>query len=115
MAIMRCPECGKRISDRAAACPYCDAATGEMSAEDMARMVRRRWRARLYRARNLTYIAMGLVMLGALWWWFTPPQGLALPLPVVAGILMGVGLVVYLAGWAWIVWLRLPSSRPPPG
>lgn len=114
MSIMRCPECGKRVSSRAAACPYCDTAFGEISPEDQERMTRRRWRARLYRARNLTYVAMGLVMLGVLWWWFVPPQGLALPLPVPAGIFMGAGLVVYVAGWSWIMWLRLPSNRPPP-
>lgn len=112
MAIIHCPQCDRRISSQAPACPHCDTPTGEMSDEERSRLMLRRWRTRMYRARNLTYIAMGLVVAGALWWFFVPPEGLALPVPVSAGILMAGGMAVYLAGWLWIVYLKLPSNRP---
>ena len=112
MAIIRCPGCTKRVSSLANICPHCGLQLGELSQDERDKFVRRRWRTRLYRARNLTFIAMGLVMLGAILWWFSPPEGLVLPPPGTAIGLMGIGVIAYFAGWFWIFWLRLPSNRP---
>ncbi len=111
MAIIHCPACSARMSSRATACPSCHAAVGELTEEQRDRLAIRRWRARAYRARNFTYLAMTLVVAGMLWWWFAPPQGLGLPAPVPAALLLGVGLVAYLAAWAWLVWLKF-FARP---
>jgi len=106
MAITRCPSCNRRISSLATACPNCHEAIGELDQTERSELARRRWRARLYRARNLTYLAMGLVVVGALVWWVTPPSGLTLPVSLPAAVLLGLGLVGYLASWGWVLWLR---------
>lgn len=112
MAIIHCPACSRRMSSLAKVCPYCDTPVGQLSEEDRQRLVTRRWRSRLYRARNVTYLAMTLVVLGMLWWWIAPPSGLVLPVPIPAALLLGLGLVLYLAGWCWLIWLRLSRNRP---
>jgi len=106
MAIIRCPACSRRISSIAKACPHCHEPVGTLDREERYELARRRWRSQLYRARNLTYLAMGMVVVGALVWWMTPPQGLAPPISTPAALLLGVGIVVYLCSWAWVLWLR---------
>lgn len=111
MAIIHCPSCNRRMSSIAKVCPSCHTPLGKISEEERERLVLRRWRTRLYQARNVTYLAMTLVVAGMLWWWLAPPSGLALPVPVPAALLLGLGMVLYLAGWCWIVWLRLTRNR----
>lgn len=106
MAIIHCPACNRRISSVAEACPHCHEPLGELDAEQRSELARRRWRTQLYRARNLTYLGMGLVVVGALVWWMTPPQGLAVPIGTPAAVLLGLGLVGYVASWSWFIWLR---------
>ena len=106
MAIIRCPSCNRRISSLARACPHCHEAVGELDQAERREMARRRWRTQLYRARNLTYLAMALVVAGALVWWVTPPSGLTPPVSLPAAALLGLGLVSYLASWGWVLWLR---------
>lgn len=55
----------------------------------------------------MTYVAMALVLAGIFGWWADAPQGLALPVPTAAMMLIALGLSLYLAGRTWIVWLRL--------
>ena len=38
MAIIKCPECGKEISDKASACPNCGCPIAEMSASGTVRI-----------------------------------------------------------------------------
>ena len=38
MALIKCPECGKEISDRASACPNCGCPVAEMSASGVVRI-----------------------------------------------------------------------------
>ncbi|MBY6205905.1 hypothetical protein [Halomonas denitrificans] len=114
MAIIRCPSCSSRMSSKAQACPNCHTPIGQLSQEERDRLAIRRWRAQAYRARNFTYLAMTLVVVGMVWWWLAPPQGLGLPVPSVAGGLLGLGLVGYLAAWGWLVWLKF-FGRPDTG
>ena len=99
------------MSSKARACPHCHEPVGELTEEERDRLALRRWKARMYRARNLTYTAMTAVIGGLLWWWFVPPTGLALPAPWPAGVLLGLGLVGYLASWGWLAWLKW-KGRP---
>lgn len=107
MAIIRCPACDRRMSSAAKACPSCHEPVGELSESDRERLLVRRWRDRIYRARNMTYAAMALVVAGMIAWWLAEPQGLSLPIDLVPGVLLGFGLVGYVASWGWLVWLRM--------
>lgn len=106
MAITRCPSCNRRISSIAKACPHCHEAVGELGQSERNELARRRWRTQLYRARNLTYLAMGLVVAGALVWWVTPPAGLVPPVSMPAALLLGLGIVGYVVSWSRMLWLR---------
>lgn len=107
MAIIRCPACDRRMSSAAKACPHCHEPVGELSESDRERLLVRRWRDRIYRARNLTYLSMALVVAGMIAWWLTGPQGLVLPLAPLPAALLGAGLVGYIASWSWMIWLRM--------
>lgn len=37
MAIMKCPNCKKSISDKSKVCPHCDTVLGDLAPEDLAR------------------------------------------------------------------------------
>ncbi len=106
MAIIRCPSCDQRISSLATDCPRCHEPVAELSDGQRERLALRRWRDQLYRARNLTYLGMTLVVIGMITWWVGEPQGLGLPMAPLAGYLIGSGGTAYLLGWGWLTWLR---------
>ncbi len=112
MAIIRCPECNERISSLAPTCPHCEAPQGERTDEDRLRIRQRHWRKLIYRATNVVYAAMTMLVVGAIWWWMIEPQGWALPPPASALGLVVFGAAVYLVGRAWLLWLKLPRNRP---
>ncbi|QKK01508.1 MAG: zinc ribbon domain-containing protein [Pseudomonadota bacterium] len=112
MAIIHCPGCSRRISNQVKACPHCGLAMGELSQEDVDRIARRYWRRQVYRASNITYFGMTLLVVGAIWWWLAEPAGWALPPPPVAVGLVSLGVAVYLAARVWLFWLRLRRNRP---
>jgi len=97
------------------ACPHCHEPLGELDQEQRDELARRRWRTQLYHARNVTYLAMGLVVIGALVWWMTPPRGLMPPTGTPAAVLLGLGLVGYVAGWCRFIWLRYLRDPGRPG
>lgn len=106
MAIIRCPACGRRMSSLAKSCPNCHEAIGQLSDSEREKLAMRRWRTWMYRARNFTYLAMTLVVVGLIVWWLHPPRGLGLPVGIPAATLLGVGLIGYVASWSWMLWLR---------
>lgn len=112
MAIIHCPGCSRRISNKFNVCPHCELPLGEMTAEELDRVAHRRWRKRLYQAANLTYVAMTLLIVGAVWWWLAAPEGWVLPPPVGAIALVMIGVAAYLAGRVWLFWLRMRRNRP---
>jgi hypothetical protein len=115
MAIVRCPSCDQRISSLVNTCPRCHEVLAELSDDQRDRIALRRWRDRIYRARNFSYLAMTLVVVGMIAWWIGEPQGLALPVPGPAAMLLGLGMATYLLSWAWLLWLRWfqdPRKRP---
>lgn len=77
-----------------------------MSEQQRQTLLIRRWRDRIYRARNATYVAMALAVCGLIGWWASEPQGLALPVPEIPSILLALGIVGYLVSWVWLLWVR---------
>lgn len=112
MAITQCPGCKRRISDQMKVCPHCDLQLGELSDEDVKQLERRRWRKRLYQAANVTYVAMSLLIIGAIWWWLSGEGGWDFPPPAGAVLLVALGVLGYFLGRGWLFWLRMPRNRP---
>jgi len=112
MAIINCPGCGRRISDQRTVCTHCELPLGEVTEEDLSRIRRRRWRYRVWQAKNLTYLGMAALVAGVIWWWVSGPEGWTLPLPMLPIVLIGLGLLTYLGGRAWLFWLRMRRNRP---
>ncbi|MEM1081166.1 MAG: hypothetical protein AAGH65_06250 [Pseudomonadota bacterium] len=78
-----------------------------MTEQERERLQSRRKRTLIYRARNVTYLAMTLIVVGVVVWWLSPPNGLALPMPNLSGGLFAVGTVVYVSGWSWLLMLKI--------
>jgi hypothetical protein len=114
MAIIHCPACDRRVSSRAGACPHCNEALAELSDSERERLLIRRWRDRIYRARNFTYLAMALVVAGTITWWLSEPQGLMLPIGIAPGVLLTVGVTGYVVAWGWLLWLKLQRDPRKP-
>jgi len=112
MAIVHCPNCSKRISSMVKVCPHCDVALGDLTPEEQDRRQRRRWKRLVYRATNLSYLALTLLVIGAMWWWFAEPQGWTLPPPLAAVSMVIIGAAMYLVARCWMFWLRLGRNRP---
>lgn len=107
MAIIECTNCGRRISSFSTVCPHCDFAHGDISAEEREEIAIRRTKRQLYRAANLSYLALVFLVVGALWWWGAGPEGLVFPPPQGAIGLVGLGAVLYLVARSWIFWIRM--------
>ncbi|WP_376691878.1 hypothetical protein [Wenzhouxiangella sp. EGI_FJ10409] len=112
MALINCPGCGRRISDKSVFCAHCELPLGEMSNEDVSRLKRRRWRRHVWQAKNITYVAMTALVGGMLWWFLVEPQGWVLPPPILPIGLIILGAVGYLVGRVRLFWLQLKRNRP---
>ncbi|TVS13486.1 MAG: hypothetical protein EA419_01770 [Wenzhouxiangella sp.] len=102
------------MSSLAKSCPHCDTPVGKLGGDERRKLARNRWRRQADRAANATYIALAMLLIGAIWWWGAPPQGWFFPPPVAAIILLPLGLVLYLVARVRLFWLRMPRNRPPP-
>ncbi len=70
MAIMACPECGKKMSSRAIICLNCGFASGEMTKEQLDVMRKRRLREEIYRLSMISYAVMTVFVAGFGWFWW---------------------------------------------
>lgn len=84
----------------------------ELSEDELAHLERRRWRKRVYRAANFTYLGMTLIIVGAGWWWMATPDIWSYPPPTGGVLLLALGIVTYIVSRGWLVWLRMPRNRP---
>jgi len=95
MAIIACPDCGKKISSRAAICSYCGFQLGEVTEQDLEVFRARKLRDARYRLNMLSYAVITVLLAGFGWYWwdsrgFLEPPG---PGPLV---LMGLAAIAYL-------------------
>lgn len=95
MSIIACPECGKKISSRAAICSYCGFQLGDATEEDLAVFRARRLRDRIYRLNMASYAVITVFVAGFGWYWWDS-KGFAQPAHAGPFILMGISAVAYL-------------------
>lgn len=70
MTIIACPQCGKKISSRAAICSHCGFQLSEASEQDLAVFEARRLRERIYRLNMISYGVITLFVAGFGWYWW---------------------------------------------
>lgn len=105
MAIIACPECGKKISSRAALCTWCGFQQGEVTEQDLEIFRSRRLREERYRLNMSSYAAIAVFLAGFGWYWWVSGSFAA---PPSAGPLMVMGLAA--VGYL-VVRIRLFRNR----
>jgi len=96
MSIIACPDCGKKISSKAALCSWCGFQLGEVTEQDLEVFEARRLRDRIYRLNMASYLAITLFLGGFAWYWWDS-AGFVEPASPGPFALMGVAAVAYLA------------------
>ena len=96
MALIACPECGKKISSRAALCSYCGFQTGEVTEEDLEVFRARKLRDQIYRLNMYSY-AVITVFVGAFGWYWWDSGGFARPPTAGPLVAMGLAALAYVA------------------
>lgn len=116
MAIINCPHCNQRISSLKEICPHCEApVAAPLSREDAERIAARQRRERSYRAGNLSYLGLVMLVVGSLWWWFDGEAGWMIPPPVGASTFLLLGLALYILARGYMIWLQVSQKRPRSG
>lgn len=95
MSIIACPECGKKISSRAAICSHCGFQLGDATEEDLEIFRARRLRDRIYRLNMASYAAITVFVAAFGWYWWAS-QGFQLPPTAGPFIAMGLAAAAYL-------------------
>jgi hypothetical protein len=95
MSIIACPECGKKISSRAALCSHCGFQLGEVSEQDLEVFRARKLRDRIYRL-NMTSYAVITVFVGGFAWYWADSGGFVEPPSAGPFVLMGLAAAAYL-------------------
>ena len=95
MAIIACPDCGKKISSRTAICSYCGFQFGEVTEQDLEVYRVRKLRDARYRLNMLSY-AVITVMLAAFGWYWWDSKGFLQPPSNGPLLLMGATALAYI-------------------
>lgn len=101
MSIIACPECGKKISSRAALCSYCGFQLGEVTEKDLEVFRARKLRDRIYRL-NMTSYAVITVFVGSFAWYWADSGGFVEPPSAGPFVLMGLAAAAYLVVRAFL-------------
>lgn len=96
MAIIACPECGKKISSRAALCSHCGFQLGEVTEQDLEVFRMRKLRDRIYRLNMISYAVITVFLAGFGWYWWDT-RGFVQAASTGPFIVMGVAAIGYLA------------------
>jgi len=70
MAIINCPECGKKMSSRAVICLSCGFTNGEVTQEQLEVIQFRRLREKIYQISMISYAVMTVFIMGFGWYWW---------------------------------------------
>ena len=95
MAIIACPDCGKKISSRAVICSWCGFQLGEVTEEDLEVFQARKLRYDRYRLNMISYAVITLFVGGFGWYWWDS-QGFLRPPSYGPFTLMGVAALGYI-------------------
>jgi hypothetical protein len=101
MAIIACPDCGKKISSRAAICSWCGFQLGEVTEQDLEVFQARRLRNNRYRLNMMSYAVITLFVGGFGWYWWDS-QGFLHPPSYGPLTLMGIAAVGYIVVRAFL-------------
>ena len=74
MAIISCPHCSKKISDKAAACGHCGAQLGETSAETLQKLQREKKQKLGDSLNNHAMLAMLIFLSSFIWYYYRTPE-----------------------------------------
>jgi hypothetical protein len=96
MAIVACPECGKKISSQTPVCSNCGFEQGEVSEADLDVFRARKLRDQIYRLNMLSYVAITVFVAGFGWYWWDS-AGFSQASSKGPFVLMGLAAVAYLA------------------
>jgi hypothetical protein len=69
MAIISCPECGKKVSNRAPICTNCGFQMGEISDEQLDTFRLRKLRDKIYRLNMISYAVITVFVAAFAWYW----------------------------------------------
>jgi len=70
MAIIACPDCGKKISSRSVICSFCGFQLGEVTEQDLELYRARRLRDQIYRLNMISYLVITVFVAGFGWYWW---------------------------------------------
>jgi hypothetical protein len=95
MAIVACPDCGKKISSRAVICSYCGFQLGEVTEQDLEVYRARKLRDQRYRLNMISYLVITVFIGGFAWYWWDS-QGFVQPPTRGPLIFMALSALAYL-------------------
>ena len=95
MAIIACPECGKKISSHAPICTHCGFQMGDVSEEQLEVFRGRKLRDKIYRLNMTSYVVITVFVAAFAWYWWDS-GGFEHPSSAGPFILMGLAAVAYL-------------------
>jgi len=101
MAIIACPDCGKKISSRAVICSFCGFQLGEVTEQDLEVYRARKLRDQRYRLNMMSYLVITLFVGGFGWYWLDS-RGFMQPPSLGPMILMGAAAIAYLVVRAFL-------------
>lgn len=101
MAIIACPDCGKKISSRAVICSWCGFELGEVTEQDLEVFQARKLRHDRYRLNMISYAVITLFVGGFGWYWWDS-QGFLRPPSAGPLALMGVAALSYIVVRAFL-------------
>lgn len=99
MALIKCGECGRSVSNQAASCPGCGAPVGLSGATHQKKPVTVEQTGKQFKGMMLVSVLM--VIMGMLWWMAASSPGASAPTGAVLLFFGGLGLFFYsrIAGW----------------
>lgn len=109
MALINCPACNKKISDKAKVCPHCEFAVGDASPEDIQRKQELARYKKLHSIQNQSMLAMLLFVggFGMMYWGGAQPGDTQHNIAILVSI---VGLIWYLVNRVRMVIIKKFSS-----